>query len=372
VNTFFNLIQEVQKPGLCHRCGGCVTFCTAVNYGALTLDEDGKPAYAEIEKCIECGLCYSICPEIDELKAETRRQVSWSAPMGRVIETTLARALDPVVRASGTDGGAVTALLLHLFDTGRIDGAIVTEPAGPFQRRPCLATDREAIKGAAGFFFDTSHGMKAYSEAYLTHASIEAFAPMIRKGLRRVALVGTPCQIEAFRRMQTMGIVPSHEIALCLGLFCTGNFIFGAPQRARLAKDHGFEWQQVKKLNVKECFNVHLEDGEIKSIPLEKMDFMKRYACHYCNDYSGEYADVAFGGIGAPEGWTTVIARTPLGRAALADAKGTSIEELRSEGDETLITNALGKVRTHSAKKKTAARQKRREMNNRSVSIKNG
>jgi coenzyme F420 hydrogenase subunit beta len=195
---------------------------------------------------------------------------------------------------------------------------------------------------------------------------------MIRKGLRRVALVGTPCQIEAFRRMQTMGIVPSHEIALCLGLFCTGNFIFGAPQRARLAKDHGFEWQQVKKLNVKECFNVHLEDGEIKSIPLEKMDFMKRYACHYCNDYSGEYADVAFGGIGAPEGWTTVIARTPLGRAALADAKGTSIEELRSEGDETLITNALGKVRTHSAKKKTAARQKRREMNNRSVSIKNG
>ncbi|MDJ0784916.1 MAG: Coenzyme F420 hydrogenase/dehydrogenase, beta subunit C-terminal domain [Desulfosarcinaceae bacterium] len=370
MKTFFNLIQEVQKPGLCHRCGGCVTFCTAVNYGALAINDEGTPYYSEIEKCIECGLCYSICPEIDELKAETRRQVAWSAPMGRVIETTLARALDPAVRANGTDGGAVTALLLHLFDTGRIDGAIVTQPTGPFQRRPCLATDRETIRNAAGFYFDTSHGMQAYSEAYLTHASIEEFAPMIRKGLRRVALVGTPCQIEAFRRMQTMGVVPSHEIAFCFGLFCTGNFVFGDEERARLARDHEFDWRQAKKLNVKDRFNVHLQNGEVKAIPLADLDFMKRYACHYCGDYSAEYADVAFGGIGAPEGWTTVIARTPLGRAALADAKGNTIEELRSEGDETLVTNAIGKVRTHSAKKKTSARQRRREMAKPSVTFK--
>src|SRR5512139_1970143 len=73
MKTFFNLIQEVQKPGLCHHCGGCVTFCTAINYGALELGEDGKPRYKDIEKCIECGLCYSICPEIHELEEETKR-----------------------------------------------------------------------------------------------------------------------------------------------------------------------------------------------------------------------------------------------------------------------------------------------------------
>ena len=61
METFFNLIQQVQKPGRCHRCGGCVTFCTAVNYGALELDDDGKPRYGEIEKCIECGLCAYAC-----------------------------------------------------------------------------------------------------------------------------------------------------------------------------------------------------------------------------------------------------------------------------------------------------------------------
>src|SRR5512143_776273 len=112
MKTFFNLIQEVQKPGLCHRCGGCVTFCSAVNYGALELDADGKPRYGEIEKCIECGLCHAICPEIDELEKETLERVGWTAPIGRGIGLTVARAADPAVRKNATDGGVVTALLL--------------------------------------------------------------------------------------------------------------------------------------------------------------------------------------------------------------------------------------------------------------------
>ncbi len=87
MKTFFNLVQEVQKPGLCHHCGGCVTFCTAINYGALELAEDGRPRYKDMEKCIECGLCYSICPEIGELDEEAKRRVAWSAPMGRILET---------------------------------------------------------------------------------------------------------------------------------------------------------------------------------------------------------------------------------------------------------------------------------------------
>jgi PncC family amidohydrolase len=120
MKTFFNLIQEVQERGLCHHCGGCVTFCTAVNYGALELDPDGRPQYRDRDKCIDCGLCYMICPEIHELDEEQKRMVSWSAPMGRVMDAGIARARDPAVRERGTDGGVVTALLLHLFDMGFI------------------------------------------------------------------------------------------------------------------------------------------------------------------------------------------------------------------------------------------------------------
>ena len=67
MKTFFNLIQEVQKKGKCHHCGGCVSFCSAINYSALTFDDTGKPCYSDIDKCIECGICYMVCPEISEL-----------------------------------------------------------------------------------------------------------------------------------------------------------------------------------------------------------------------------------------------------------------------------------------------------------------
>jgi coenzyme F420 hydrogenase subunit beta len=370
METFFNLIQEVQKPGLCHRCGGCVTFCTAVNFGALELDNDGKPRYGEIEKCIECGLCYSICPEIDELEDETKRKAAWSAPNGRIIETSVARAKDPEILKKATDGGVVTALLLHLFDTGRIDGAIVTKPAGPFQRRPSLAVTREEIANAAGFFFDTSHGMKHMSDKYVTYSSIEEFAPMVKRGLRRVALVGTSCQIKAFRRMDVLGIVPSDSIAYCFGLFCAGNFTFTEEQRNKLAQDHDFSWDDVKKINIKESFMVHLKNGDVRTIPLEDLDFMKRYACQYCSDYTAEFSDISFGGIGAEEGWTTLITRTPLGRAIYADAKDGAIEEFSTENNPNFASDALVALRAASAKKKKAARQNRRELGQKPVNIK--
>ncbi len=370
MKTFFNLIQEVQKPGLCHHCGGCVTFCTAINYGALELGDDGRPRYKDVEKCIECGLCYSICPEIGELEEETRRRVAWSAPMGRILETTIARATAPQVRAVATAGGVVTSLLLHLFDLGRIDGAIVTRQVGPFQRQPWLATTKEEIIEAAGFHFETSTGMSLFSEVYSTYSpSIVELEDVSRLHLNRVAFVGTPCQINSLRRMEVLGIVPAGSIKFHLGLFCTGNFHFGPDQRRRLEEIGHFKWDEVRKVNVKEDLMIHLQNGEIRHIPLDQLDFMKRFACRYCDDYSAEFADLSFGGIGAPEGWTTVIARTPLGRAILADAKGTDLEQFNYRDDPGLIHRAMATVLEWSGQKKQHAQEMHRELE-KSVQVK--
>ena len=237
MKTFFDLIQEVQKPGLCHHCGGCVTFCTAINYGALELAPDGMPRYKEKDKCIECGLCYAICPVINEFEDETKRHVSWSAPIGRVLKLTLARAKDRKILAKATDGGVVTSLLLHLLNKGRIDGAIVSKQVGLFKRQPWLAQSREEIIEAAGFNFDTSHGMTMFSDVYSTFSpSIVKLGEVVKQRLKRIAFVGTPCQINTLRRMEVLGIVPSDSIQYYLGLFCTGNFLFGEEQRQQLEK----------------------------------------------------------------------------------------------------------------------------------------
>ena len=323
-----------------------MTFCTAINYGALELDEDGMPRFADKDKCIECGLCYMICPEIGELEEETRKAVDWNPPVGKVITTTMARANDPTILRKATEGGAVTALLLNLFDRGHIDGAIVTRQMDPFHREPILAVSREEVIEAAGFHFDTSHGLKHFSHDYSSFSpSMQQLRPVIQKGLRRVAMVATPCQIKAFRKIETLGIVPTDAIKYCLGLFCSENFTIDRGERKRLAEQYGFRWEDVKNINIKEELMIHLNGGETKFIPLNEIDFMKRYADRYCSDYSAEYADISFGGIGAEEGWTTVVIRSNLGRAIFADSRGQTLEVFNYKEKPGFATQAQDKIK---------------------------
>jgi coenzyme F420 hydrogenase subunit beta len=182
--------------------------------------------------------------------------------------------------------------------------------------------------------------------------------------------VGTPCQITAVRRMQAMELVPSDAITFCIGLFCSGNFVFGAAQQEKLAQRGGFSWDDVKKVNVKEEFMIHLKSGEIKTISMEELEAIRRHACRFCADYSAEYADLSFGGIGAEEGWTTAIVRTPLGRAAWADAKDSGhIEEFNVKKNASYSSDALETVMTWSAKKKKAAQENRSQLKAPTVSV---
>jgi coenzyme F420 hydrogenase subunit beta len=169
--------------------------------------------------------------------------------------------------------------------------------------------------------------------------------------------------------MEVLGIVPAGSIKCHLGLFCTGNFHFGPEQRRRLEEIGHFTWEEVRKVNVKEELMIHLHSGEIRLIPLDKLDFMKRYACRYCDDYAAEFADLSFGGIGAPEGWTTVLARSPLGRAILADAKGKDLEHFNYKDDPGLPHRALATVLEWSGKKKQQAQKMHRELE-KSVQVK--
>jgi coenzyme F420 hydrogenase subunit beta len=282
--------------------------------------------------------------------------VSWSAPLGPLTGIALGRAIDPEVRARATDGGVVTAILLQLFDRGHIDGAIVSRKTGPFQRQPWLARTREEILEAAGFHFDTMPNITHFSEEYTTFsASILELKDVARKTLRRVAFVGTPCQINALRRMEVLGVVPSDTIKMHFGLFCSGNFQFGLEERQRLESIGNFQWGDVSRVNIKEDLMIHGPNGDIRHIPLDRLDFMKRHACQYCEDYAAEYADLSFGGLGAPAGWTTVVVRTPQGREVLSRAMGRVIEV--SEYRESLSAGMplMGQIAAWSDRKKTAA-----------------
>ncbi len=356
MKTFRALIQDVVKPGLCYRCGGCVTFCKAINYGALEMGPDGLPRYKDPEKCVECGFCHMFCPAVGQLEDEVRRQTAWREPMGNVVEVAVARAKDATVRERGTDGGVVTAILLRLFDEGRIDGAVVARTTGLFRREPLLATTRQEILDAAGCAFDPGRGMSVFSPRYSTYApSIQALGSLVRKGLRRVAVVGVPEQIKVIRKMQSLGVVPTDSIYCLFGLFCSGSYEFGESQRGALEALGGFAWQDVTRVNVREVLRLRLRDGRVADIPLDKLIFIRRPACAFCEDYAAEFADISFGGLGAEPGWTTVITRTPLGRAIFADVRGAVLDQSRAEEDQPRAAEAQRTVLEHSRRKKDAA-----------------
>jgi len=184
--------------------------------------------------------------------------------------------------------------------------------------------------------------------------------------------VGTPCQIKAVRRMQYWGIVPSDSIKFCLGLFCSGIFVFGQKEQKKLSEIGGFQFKDVKKINIKEELIVHLKSGEVKTVMLDELEFMKRFACYFCPDYSAEYADISFGGIGAEEGWTSVITRSPVGRAIFADARPKVIEEHRREDFSKMVARVLKKVHTWSARKKDTAAKNRKLLSTRFPENKKG
>jgi coenzyme F420 hydrogenase subunit beta len=365
--TFTALVHEVLEKGLCNRCGGCVTFCYSINFGALETGKEGYPRFQDPEKCIECGLCYEICSAMNVLDDEMKRLVGWEPPLGCVKGVYSSRAADPAIRLNATDGGVVTAILCYLLDSGRIDGAIVSKPGSLMHREPWIARTREEIIAAAGSFFDQSHGVTTFGQEYSTYApSVQVLRVLRSQGLMRVALVGTPCQITTVRKMQTLGIVPSDAIRFTLGLFCMENLSFDEQGRRKVEEIGGFSFSEVKKINVKELFMFHLRDGRVVTIPFEKLEPLSRRACMYCSDYSAEYADISFGGLASEEGWTTVIVRTPIGRDLYAKSANSVLQQYREQGKTKSAVKISEKVKAFSDIKKLRARNRLTECHHRS------
>jgi coenzyme F420 hydrogenase subunit beta len=313
--TFHDLEREVQRFNFCGKCGGCVAFCSADNLGALKVGPDGMPVFADEEKCLKCGICYMICPNIYDLDEELKKKTKWEPPIGPIKDLVSAQTTNPTVGESCTDGGVVTSLLLYLLDNHMIDAALVSRSDGPFHRGPTLATSGEEIISASGSHYDESFSVIKLGSHYSTYSPAMEELKSLRKGLiDRVAMVGTPCQIHTVRKMQVLGIIPSDVIKYCFGLFCMENFSFNDIQLRHLEKKYGFDLTQVSKVNVKEDFFIYLKDDRVIHIPFEEIDSIARPACLVCPDFSAEFSDISFGGLGSSEGYTTTLIRSERGK----------------------------------------------------------
>jgi len=339
--TFKDLIQQVHEPGICGQCGGCVSFCYAGDLEAIEMSPQGKPHYINEENCLQCGICFLICPQINILDDEIQAQFDWEPPIGSYKHITCANTTDPTIKTVCSDGGIVTSLLIYLLEHRLIDGAIVSVSEGPFGRKPIVATTKEKIISAAGSRFIGKSNIEELGNFTTYSQTMFALRDIKNLDMIKIAVVGTPCQIHTIRKMQYLGVMPAHVVKYVIGLFCLENFSFSDEKLPEVEKTMGVEIDNIKKINLKEDFIITTKDNVVKHIPLSELERVARPACFACTDYANDFADISVGGIGSPEGYSTVIIRNESGQKIYSNAlRNGYIQEL-DQGEDLDMGSGL-------------------------------
>ena len=360
IKSFASLVTEVQSRGICGKCGGCVSFCSAGELNALRFGDDGTPEFADEERCLTCGICYLICPQVKVLDAELATRFGWEGSIGPYRSVRSARTTDPETVEVATDGGVVTSLLIRALENGIIDGALVSRRIGPFSRQPAVATTKGELLDAAGSHFGEAAHLGEIGRTYTSFVpAIREIGKLRERRLERVALVGTPCQVYSLRKMQLLRVIPSDAIRLVIGLFCMESFAFTDETRAHLEERLGVPLDCVVKLNVKDDVILTKSTGEEIHVPFEVVDEIARPACMACPDFASDYADVSCGGLGSPAGYTTTVIRTADGEKLYNDTRRRGlIEELSGSDREAAVlqrTTTVAKISSFALRKRERA-----------------
>ncbi len=345
-NGFTALEQEIVFRDLCSGCGACASVCPE---DVIAVDEFPRLT----GECTNCGYCLYQCPRTFFSKAEAAARLyggKTEDPLGHHIQKLGAKAKK---RATGAqDGGFVTALLKYALEKGIIDGAIVAGPGeGPWRPAPRLVTSPEELEGTPGTRYSNCANLSALKEAR-------------ERGLKALAVVGLPCQMEGLRKIQHYPIEEADlagRIKLAVGVFCKGNFLYNGLMEKLAAGKYGIDLKELEKIDIKGKF-VHLTTpkGEIQ-IPMEEAHEYDREGCKVCTDFTAKLADISVGSVGSPKGYSTVIVRSEAGKEVLEGmlkAKAIETVELQREKPGIEAIEFLQEVKEKEAKKASRKRVK--------------
>lgn len=133
---------------------------------------------------------------------------------------------------------------------------------------------------------------------------------------RRIAMVGTPCEIMAASKLQYYTDSP---IDVKLGLFCMENFSY--KYFGELLKEYNLTMNDIEKFQIEKGFVfLLLKTKETVKIPLSEAKRIIRKNCNICVELTSETSDISVGSIGSDEGWSTLIIRTKKGEEIIEGA----------------------------------------------------
>lgn len=163
-------------PTLCPRdlCTGCAACFNACGVGAISLrpDEEGF-LHPEVDpaKCIQCGHCAAVCPQLNPADVPRDRKTVWACWNK-----------DETIRKDSTSGGAFSAFALSVLKRG---GVVCGAAFDPFPRVRHISIEHEKdLSRFRGSKYVQSEIGTAFSD----------IREHLRNG-RTVLFSGTPCQV---------------------------------------------------------------------------------------------------------------------------------------------------------------------------------
>jgi coenzyme F420 hydrogenase subunit beta len=318
---FWELEEAVIDADRCVQCGACIAACPSDSIG---IGADGLPKL--VKMCTGCSLCWDFCP-----RGGMRHEATWGLlepaddpvgwkvtgaaggnGLGPVHQTWTARARPGVPGAQ--DGGLVSALLIGLLEAGAIDGALVARESRtqPWKGEPYLARTPQEVVACAGSFYNQTM----------------ALAALDLKGhdlppRPRIAVVGTPCEVEAIRAMQarpwSWGAQRVDAVLLTIALLCTKSFNYEKLMVGEIQRQRGIPLEQVGKVDVihGKLLVEDLDGNTLVSEPVRDFHGAALKGCDECADFLGRAADISVGSVGSEDGWSSVLVRTEVGLQAV-------------------------------------------------------
>jgi coenzyme F420 hydrogenase subunit beta len=359
---FWELEAGVIEAQRCIQCGTCVAVCPSNSIGVH--EDTGLPEL--VKMCTGCSLCWDFCPrgglryealwppstpaeestqplEVKSDSADTYWKLT-GAPaadgLGAVLEQYAVRA--SVKRDEVQDGGAVTALLSALLAAGEIDGALVSKPSSdpdePWKGVATIATTPAELAASSGSFYNQTMA--------LAELDLSAYALPAKP---RIAVVGTPCEIQGIRAMQARrwptGAHRLDAVVLTIALLCTKSFDYEGLMLRELRDRRKIDLDRVSKVDViRGRMIVEYRDGDVAvDEPVKDFHGAALKGCDECADFLGRSADLSVGSVGSMDGWTSVLVRTERGRLAFQRARPRLDVRSLDDPDALLRLDALDK-----------------------------
>lgn len=294
---FHKTASAVIEAGRCVNCGGCIAACPSQS---ISIAEDGKPTLTKM--CTGCSACWDYCPEAG-FRVE-KLQKMWNG--GTEVDAPVLASYSAVTTTpnGGQDGGFVTALLEGLLASGEIDAAIVTQKLDAFRGETSYATTPEELRAAAGSVYHQTEPLSVLNKK----------PP---KGAKRLAYVGTPCQITVLRALQNYPWQwrdsQAPKVVLTVALFCTRSF--DPINLMRVMLERGEDISKFERFDIREGkLHARMKDGERRELgPIKEFHSASLGGCDECSDFTGNMADIGVGNVGSEPGVSTVLIRTETG-----------------------------------------------------------